>query len=281
MRPTSHKPQAAATARRCPAVYPLRRCRCRRRPPAVGRWPLSCRVVSCRVAPRRAAPRRVAEPPCRAEPPRRAAAPPRNRAIAPSHHRAIAPTSHRTDEPQHHRADEPPHRAAPPSPRGSRRAAPSGRAAAPCGAAEPPRRAVPRLAAPPSRGAGRRASPPRRVELPSRRAAPGRASPRRRAGAPAAEPSRRAGHRTEPIRPTDHLCRSAHHSPQNNLESLGRRRRHRRVVEPRAADESAHKQQPQEAQANKHLTQELRRKMHFCGACGCQSVTPFKPYTHS
>ena len=33
MRPTSHKPQAAATARRCPAVHPLRRCRCRRRPP--------------------------------------------------------------------------------------------------------------------------------------------------------------------------------------------------------------------------------------------------------
>ena len=84
-----------------------------------------------------------------------------------------------------------------------------------------------------------RASPHRRAELPSRSAAPCRSSPRRRVGAPAAEPSRRAGHRTEPIRPTDHLCRSAHHSPQNNLESLGRRRRHRRVVEPRAADERA------------------------------------------
>ena len=34
MRPTSHKPQAAATARRCPAVHPLRRCRRRRSPAA-------------------------------------------------------------------------------------------------------------------------------------------------------------------------------------------------------------------------------------------------------
>ena len=55
MRPTSHKPQAAATARRCPAVHPLRRCRCRRRPPTadgcgrlplvVGRWSLVVVVV--------------------------------------------------------------------------------------------------------------------------------------------------------------------------------------------------------------------------------------------
>ena len=32
IRPTSHKPQATTTARRCPAVHPLCRCRCRRRP---------------------------------------------------------------------------------------------------------------------------------------------------------------------------------------------------------------------------------------------------------
>ena len=246
MRPTSHKPQAAATARRCPAVHPLRRCRRRRSPCVMSCRVVSCRAVSCRVAPRRAAPRRRAAVPRRAATPsRRAAAPPRHRTAAPSRRRATAPTSHNTT--------------APTSRRTARRHRAPVAAAAQRRAAEPPRRAAP----------------------PRRRAASCRASPRRRAGAPAAEPSRRAGHRTEPIRPTDHLCRSAHHSPQNNLESLGRRRRHRRVVEPRAADESAHKQQPQEAQANKHLTQELRRKMHFCGACGCQSVTPFKPYTHS